>query len=202
MRDVSEPVEYLVCATPRSGAALLCDALAGTGAVPPPLAKLMWSDVDPLLAGHGELPDDRVATRVARLRELYPGARYVRVTRREKVRQAISVWRATHEGPPEFDFDGIDELVRRLFEQERAWQRFFADASMDPLVVVYEDFSVAYEDTVRRVLAYVGAADAEAVAVLPPATSPRSHAGTEDWLARYARELRGRRGRGGAAVAA
>src|SRR3954454_6287261 len=163
MRGVSEPVEYLVCATPRSGAALLCDALAGTGAAPPPVAKLMWSDVDPLLAEHGELPDDRVATRVARLRELYPGVHYVRVTRREKVRQAISVWRGTHEGPPEVGFDGIDELVPPPFGQERAWQRFFADASADPLVVVYEDFSVAYEQTVRRVLAHIGAAGAETV---------------------------------------
>jgi LPS sulfotransferase NodH len=192
---VPDTAGYVVCATPRSGMALLCDALEGTGAAGPPAARLMWSDVDPLLTRHGARPDDRVATRVARMRELFPDVRYIRVTRREKVRQAISAWRAEHDGPPEFDFDAIDELVRRLFEQERAWQRFFADAHVDPLVVVYEDFSVSFEATIRRALRHLGATEDEAaaVAVPPPATTPRSHAGTEDWLERYGRELRRRR---------
>src|SRR4051794_41540080 len=91
--------------------ALLCDALEGTGAAAPPAARLMWSDVDPLLTRHGALPDDRVATRVARMRELFPDVRYIRVTRREKVRQAISAWRGGDGRPPPVGLGGPPQAL-------------------------------------------------------------------------------------------
>jgi LPS sulfotransferase NodH len=59
---------YVVCATPRSGMALLCDALEGTGAAAPPAARLMWSDVDPLLTRHGALWLERYGRELRRRR--------------------------------------------------------------------------------------------------------------------------------------
>src|SRR5579884_1922758 len=96
-------------------------------------AKLMWAHLEDFLGRFGPVPADH-AERARRLRELFGEARYVRVVRRDKVRQAVSLWRAIQTAAwrepgdagsarprAEYDDAAIDHLVRRLAWHDRCW---------------------------------------------------------------------------------
>jgi LPS sulfotransferase NodH len=104
------------------------------------------------------------------LEALFGPADYVWIRRRDRIRQAISLWRALQtrvwrrEGPADgadarpllYSFEAIEHLRRRLDADDAAWDRFFASAGIQPLVLHYED-DVAPDpgDAVRRVLAHL-----------------------------------------------
>ena len=100
----------------------------------------------------------------------FPNLHYVWVTRRNKVRQAVSwlkaiqtgIWAWTEDEPPalerepEFKFEAIDHLVQEIVMREASWQEYFAAGGIGPSVVVYENLIPAYEETAMRVLEYLG----------------------------------------------
>ena len=98
----------------------------------------------------------------------FPEPRYLWITRRDKVRQAISLFRAKQSGewirkvestPAAtnlvFSYRLIDGLLRHIVQTEAAWARFFIDSGIVPHTVVYEDLVQTYEPTVRQVLSYL-----------------------------------------------
>jgi LPS sulfotransferase NodH len=101
--------------------------------------------------------------------DLFPDLRYIWLTRRNKVRQAVSnvmavqsgIWHShlePQEGTKkelEFDFGDIDHSIQTLVIQDAAWQEYFTQAKVTPLTLVYEDFCVDLAGTVRRVLEYL-----------------------------------------------
>jgi trehalose 2-sulfotransferase len=107
----------------------------------------------------------------------FPGLRYVWLRRQDKLRQAISLWRAGATGqyalaggeqpapPPPFDRDGIDRLVRWAGEGEAGWRGWFAAHSIAPLEIVYEDMTRGLTTAVRDLAAFLGVA-------LPPGLGP------------------------------
>jgi LPS sulfotransferase NodH len=85
---------------------------------------------------------------------------WIWTTRRDKVRQAISWWRATKTGrwrssergepdPEHVDHDAVTHLLREIAHREAAWDRFFADSGIAPFTVVYEDFVRRREKTLK-----------------------------------------------------
>ena len=102
------------------------------------------------------------------LADLFPAIRYVWLTRRDKVRQAVSWSKALQTNTwqshvatqpvtnaPTYDFAAIDLLVQRLVLQDSAWQTFFSQAGVRPLTLVYEELSQSPEAAVRQVLDYL-----------------------------------------------
>jgi LPS sulfotransferase NodH len=108
---------------------------------------------------------------------------YIWHRRNDKVRQAISLWRALQtrawraereaggESPEQaqrarpaptdlrYSFEGIDHLVYALSADDRGWNRFFESHGIRPLVVSYEDDLERDQlGTVSRVLAAIGVA--------------------------------------------
>lgn len=118
--------------------------------------KLHWQQVEEMeqrLALAPVTGPDRC--RLPRMLErLFPGARYVHVERRDRIRQAVSYWNADHtrqwsvhrgEEPapaaaPEYDADGIDTWYDRIDAGEAGWAAFFDRSGIEPIRVVYEDF--------------------------------------------------------------
>lgn len=108
-----------------------------------------------------------------------PGVRYVWLTRRDKVRQAVSLARALRSGvwqstepaaragapAPELGLAEVDDCLTDLVAWDAAWEEHFAGAGARPVAVVYEDFVRDPEAGVRRTLA---ALDLEA----PPGWKP------------------------------
>jgi trehalose 2-sulfotransferase len=140
-------------------------------------AKVMWSYAAPVLEALGADPD----------------LRYVLVRRRDKLRQAISLWRAIQTqqwnaddsvgGEPVYSRNAIEFLREQVAADEAAWERWLA--RRDPLALCYEDFAERPGDAVAAVLAHLGV-DAPAGVAETPALRRQSDALTEDWLRRHA----------------
>jgi LPS sulfotransferase NodH len=251
MASASQPSSsYLVCATPRSGSTLLCEALKSTGVAGVPEeyfealrhsgrprrpqeyfvgaqdrtilrhlgehasmegrpgrsplwdrhdyepflhwaleqgttpngvfgAKLMWGYFGDFVSLLREIPAYREVPIQELLPEVFPDLRYVRVVRANKVRQAVSLWKAVQTatwsaedqeqesvddadtsnglGPRlKFHFRAIEHLLEQVLAHEACWDAFFEHCGTQPHVVVYEDFVDSYEETAMEVLRYLG----------------------------------------------
>lgn len=139
-------------------------------------AKLMWNQLPDVEQHAGAIERFAGLSRLELLEALFDGdlgVRFVWMRRRDKVRQAISLWRALQtrswrlehpggaEHPPRlsYSFGGIEHLRRRLSADDEAWGRFFAGHEIDALELVYEeDVELDPEGSVHRVAALVDAA--------------------------------------------
>ena len=134
---------------------------------------------------------------------MFPDAKYVWLTRRDKLRQAISLYLASQTGQwssvngspvraqprvahaVEFDPSAIVALQALLEEYERNWHAFFESNRITPLVIEYEDLAGDYAETIRKVLHWLGIPDAERAAIPAPRLRRQSDARSEEWAARY-----------------
>jgi trehalose 2-sulfotransferase len=130
---------------------------------------------------------------------LFPGARFIWLTRQDKARQAISLYLAARSGqwwqlderPREeqpavrFDAAAIARIERELTVGDEGWRDYFTASGVDPLVIRYEDFAGSYAGTVRNVLGWLGIADAENVTIAKPRLRRQADARTEEWLGEY-----------------
>ena len=140
------------------------------------------------------------------LSDLFPSLRYLRITRRDKVRQAISYWKALQTGvwgkaaaadgsgsaSAAFDYDALSDLVRLLQEHEAGIDGFVSRSNLSPFTIVYEDLVDSYRETVTAALAHLGI-DVPSGLVLPePRTARLADDETEAWVGEYARIARER----------
>ncbi|MBV9312067.1 MAG: sulfotransferase [Solirubrobacterales bacterium] len=133
--------------------------------------KLMWNQLPDLEQHVAALPELAGVTGYDLLERLFDGPCYVWTRRQDKVRQAISLWRALqtrswrleHPGDEgsepqlQYSFEGIEHLRRRLTADDAGWERFFLHSLVEPLELSYEeDIEADPADAVARVLAHVG----------------------------------------------
>lgn len=234
---------YLVCATPRSGSFLLCEALKNTGLAGWPEeyfwrddgpfwserwgvsnyadyldkaieegttpngvfgAKVMWGYFDDFVSKLQQLPKYRELTMPNLLAVVFPNLHYIWIMRRDKVRQAVSFWKAietgiwawsTDEPPtpakePTFNFEAIDHLKNEIEQHEAAWQRYFADCRVEPFTVVYEELVSAYEATALAALRYLNIPIPKDLVFAERRLKKQAAALSEQWMERYY-QLRG-----------
>lgn len=125
------------------------------------------------------------------------------MTRRNKVRLAVSWWRAIQsqewhrlrgEKPKSVDlttaysFDAIKHLYMECSMREAGIQEFFAEGDITPLTITYEDFILQYEETIRNILDYLGL-DHTSIKISPPCFSPTADDISEEWVQRFRQEL-------------
>ena len=131
----------------------------------------------------------------------FPGCRHIFSTRRNRVRLAVSWWRAVVSGEwhraqggestapdiaDRYDFAAIDHLFAESALREATIEDFFAAATISPLTVVYEDFIRDFAGTVSSVLVYL---ELERPATLqPPAFQQMADARSEEWAQRFRTE--------------
>ena len=134
-------------------------------------------------------------------RTLFPALRVVFITRRDRLRQAVSWVRALQtlkwvtpvgprvERPEVFDHEHITQKLGRIDREEEVWESLFDRHGIEPHRVVYEDFVEAQEATVRAVL---DALDVDAPADLhlpPPALDRQADQLSDEWVERYLSEV-------------
>ena len=132
-------------------------------------AKLMWgylgdfADLLRGIEGMAGLPVPELLDRA------FPDVRYVRITRQDKVRQAVSLWRAVQtqawrrdqasgnapHAEPTFSFRAINYLVRLLTAHDASWDAYFLGLGHQPLSITYEELAEAHEPVVRRELEHL-----------------------------------------------
>lgn len=215
-------VSYMVCAEPRSGSSLLCDLLASTELAGAPTEffdpemmgrfQATWntpsfdSYVDALLAKktspngvfgfkmqHEQFVDvlaDRDAL------SAFPDLRFVHISRRDRLRAAISFaralqdnkWASNHPATTDelrFDRGQIEHCLARIEAAARGWERFFAERSIAPLRIVYEEFVADRAGTVTAVLRHVGVEPPPGFTVPEPTLEKQADEQSERWLRRY-----------------
>lgn len=129
----------------------------------------------------------------------FPALRYIHLTRRNKVRQAVSHWMAIQSGRwhstdslrernPKYDFAAIDHLLQEIVIRDAVWAEYFAGNCIKPKVIIYEDFVQDLHGTLVGILRFLDI-DLPSELELP---SPRYEglAGdlSEEWLQRFRRE--------------
>ena len=134
---------------------------------------------------------------------LFPDLRFIWVTRRDKVRQAVSWWRAAETGiwglkkgaepprperKPRYYFDAIDHLVKIVVLQDCRWQQWFAEWGAAPLTLVYEDFVQDLGGTARAVIEYLGIEDPWELDEDRIVSAVQADGLSEEWVQRYREE--------------
>lgn len=133
----------------------------------------------------------------------FPNQRHVFMTRRNKVRLAVSWWKAiqTHEwhrlsgaAPRSVDrsdaysFDAIRHLYCECSMREAGIQEFFSEGNIVPLTIVYEDFIQEYEKTVRNMLEFLEL-DTRNIDIVPPSLAQTADHVSDEWALRFREEL-------------
>lgn len=161
-------------------------------------AKLMFNHLPELEALAGRLPEYAGLTGAELLGALFGDPAYVWVSRRDTVRQAVSLWRALQSGrwrssaegyapTAVYRFAAIDHLVRRITRERKGWQRFFHRHGLSPLQLAYEDITADRRGAVAAVLALLGI-------TLPATWNPsdptarQADEQSEAWVAAYHRD--------------
>jgi LPS sulfotransferase NodH len=135
----------------------------------------------------------------------FPNSRHIFMTRRNKVRLAVSWWKAiqTREWHREngrvshpvdltdsYSFDAIHHLLCECTMREAGMQEFFLEANIVPFTVVYEDFINEYEGTVKKVLEFLEL-DSPSLRIIPPYYARLADEISEQWVERFRNELQG-----------
>jgi LPS sulfotransferase NodH len=166
-------------------------------------AKLMWGylgDFAQLLRGIEPL----AALPVPELfSAVFPDLRYVQITRTDKVRQAVSLWKAVQTqawrqdagGAPagdvelEFSFRAINYLVRLLTAHDASWDAYFLGLGHTPLKVTYEELAEHPAPVVRRVLDHLGIDAPEPLDLGAPRLEAQADELSEEWVRRVHEHL-------------
>ena len=162
-------------------------------------AKVLWHQFEHLMVKLRLIQGNGLSD-LELLRRTFSDLRYVFLTRRDKIRQAVSYDRAIRSGvwwsvsanaypqtsaPPSapaplFAFEKIDDWVTRLTEFESNWRRYFKRIGVEPFEVAYEDLVENHESTVHAILRYLDLPISEARSVAPldcgskPTRSPKN----------------------------
>lgn len=135
---------------------------------------------------------------------VFPNGRHLFMTRRNKVRLAVSWWRAIQSQEwhrrtgaateakdfrDAYLFPAIRQLLFEADFREAAAQEFFTQAGIVPMTLVYEDFIADYQGTVHRILDFLGLQSEGKVNIAPPAFDQIADAVSEEWVQRFREEL-------------
>jgi LPS sulfotransferase NodH len=164
-------------------------------------AKLMWGYFGDFVGLLRNIPRFRDLPLAQLLPSAFPDVTFVRVVRANKIRQAVSLWKAVQtqdwkredvqtgarpRAVPTFSFSAIDHLVHQLIAHDAAWDGYFMGMGLEPLVVTYEELAEAHEPVVRRVLEHIGVAAPDRIVDARPRLSVQADGLSEEWTRRYA----------------
>ena len=132
-----------------------------------------------------------------------PNHHHIFMTRRNKVRLAVSWWKAIktaewHRLPgaapslvdvrEAYSFDAIHHLYDECSMREAGIQELFSEGNIVPFTIVYEDFIQEYEGTVRKLLAFLGL-EAANIEISSPSLERTADEVSEEWVQRFREEL-------------
>lgn len=133
---------------------------------------------------------------------IFPNHKHIFMTRRNKVRLAVSWWRAIQSGewhlstdeprkPVDlsnaYSFDAINHLYNECSMREAGIQELLTEGGIAPLNIFYEDFTQEYEQTVHTILNYLEV-DSPVITIAPPALTQLADSVSEEWVQRFREE--------------
>lgn len=127
----------------------------------------------------------------------FPYLRFLRITRRDKLRQAISKARAVQTGlwkvqegksevaEPEYNRALIAQSMLESKAEEETWDAFFTRLGVHPFPVEYESLCQDFKGTVSAVLDFLEIKLPRRIKIRPPVTTRQSDARSDEWERRY-----------------
>jgi LPS sulfotransferase NodH len=171
-------------------------------------AKMMWGYFQDFLELMRGIPRFAGMGDGSLLHAAFPDLQYVFISRADKVRQAVSLWRALQtlvwrqetgapasEPLPErravYSFDAIGHLLDQLRRHEDAWRGFFFRIGQRPLPLFYEEVASDTDAAVARVLELLGLGPAPAPAGPAEEQSMRQQSDelSESWVQSYLEDV-------------
>lgn len=175
--------------------------------------KLHEELIDLMTSVEGEAAPKEADRSDGAWRRFFPNCSHCFLTRRDKVRLAISWWRAikseewhrpnrsdTSVGmvepkPPgalidKYDFHAIRHLLGECSAREDAIRRQLDAWAIEPLTIVYEDLVDSFEATVRSVLEFLRVPNARALTIPQPAFEALADEINDAWSERFLADRR------------
>ncbi len=163
--------------------------------------KIVWHQFEKFIPKLRQLPGLAQIPTSTLLKSIFPNLHYIWLTRRDKVRQAISyakalqteVWFLKDRPPtprkaPEFDMETIERLLQKTDAEEAAWKEYFKECGVQPFEVVYEDLVCSheqYEQIIRRVLHYLEIPIPDGLRIPEPRYKKQADDDSEEWVKQY-----------------
>jgi len=148
------------------------------------------------------------------LESFFPNLHYIHLSRRSKIRQAVSLTRALqlndwkknswspfvhafnkiHTGGKKsnellYDFDKIHAFYQEMSRQDREWEVYFNASAIQPCQVIYEDLFKHFDESMAEVLRYLGRSMDLKLKVSDVLLKRQSDAVNEEWSERFQRDL-------------
>ena len=165
-------------------------------------AKMMWNYLDEFKLRMAELQGLGNLSFNERLDAVFPRLKIIFMRRRDKVAQAVSLWKAiqtqqwrtesesdseqveAEEAPGvEYDYRAIEYLLNELHRWDARWEEWFHATGREPIRVFYDEFTVSRAATIGRVLDALGVDPPE-----PEGKKPLKRQAddlSKDWVARF-----------------
>jgi LPS sulfotransferase NodH len=165
-------------------------------------AKMMWNYLDDFRLRLAELPGLGDLSFNESLNAVFPRLKIIFIRRRDKVAQAVSLWKAiqtqqwrtesesaSEEEPSDevanvnYDYRAIEHLLNELHRWDARWEDWFHATGRDPIRIFYDEFTVSRAATIGRVL--------DALGVDPPQPEGKKPLRrqaddlSKDWVARF-----------------
>ena len=133
----------------------------------------------------------------------FPNCKHIFLTRRNKIRLAVSWWKAIQSQEwhrkkgvkttekqigNKYNYHAINHLFVECCLREAAIQEFFSEGNVIPLTIVYEDFILSYTDTVRTILDYLNLSSDSNSVIKPPCFEKLADSVSENWVQRFRKE--------------
>ncbi len=152
-----------------------------------------------------QLPDasDLSKNRADVWSSVLPNCRHIFLTRRNKVRLAVSWWKAicsqewhregdspvvNQDAYDAYNYAAIDHLLCEATLREAAIQELFSEGDIVPHTIVYEDFIADFEGTIRGTLDFLDVTVPERITIEPPFFTKLADDVSEEWVQRFRHE--------------
>lgn len=165
--------------------------------------KIMWGQLENFERSLRALPECRATPIPHLFSDKFPNLHYIYIYRRDKVQQAVSLWRAIQTWAwrqerasptntqarsarePIFHYEAIDHLIHLLDTHDEAWQQYFEQFALHPCMVIYEELVEAYETILQGVLQYLSIMPPERLTFARPPMERQADTLSEQWVKRY-----------------
>ena len=142
----------------------------------------------------------------------FPNCKHIFMTRRNKIRLAVSWWKAIQTDTwhrkkskgkvknnisgvkqeqlvfdDKYNYEAINQLLFESIFREAGIQEFLAERNIVPLTITYEDFINNYEGTVKNILDYLNI-ETENVNISPPFYEKLADDISEKWVQKFREE--------------
>lgn len=133
------------------------------------------------------------------LDDYLPSISFIRITRRDKVRQAVSLSRAWQTNQyrhspgsadtAAYSFEHVSSCLRHIHEEENGWDQFFRSRGIDPVDVNYEALDEEYVGTIAETVQQICGVNVLSSEISPAGLKKQADEKTERWVERFHRDL-------------